>query len=125
MVTPDPIFKGCTRPQMLVGVPMMPMMVLVMLVSFAALGSIFLNPLAPIPVLALGAIPYWKMRKISEKDDQRLNQLFSRYWHLRAHYGLLLVFVSKQRLDYYGGLISYSPFNCRATTFLRSKRADI
>lgn len=125
MIVSDTIFKGCTRPQMLLGVPMIPMMALVGTFSIGALMSISIKPWAPIVVLMLGVIPYFRLRKLSEKDDQRLHQVWLRYRHLACYFGLLWCLVLPRRRQYYGGLISYSPQAIRVTPFLRSSRADI
>lgn len=125
MIVPDTIFKGCTRPQMLVGVPMMPMMGLVMVVSIGALLSIAIRPWAPLVVLMLGAVPYFRLRKLSEKDDQRLRQIWIRHWHLARYFGLLWCIVLPRRRQYYGGLTTYCPQQLRATSFLRSPRASV
>lgn len=125
MITPDTIFKGCTRPQMLLGVPMMPMMALVGVVSISALASIAIKPYAPLIVLMLGTIPYFRLRKLSDKDDQRLAQIWLRYWHLARYFGLLWCIVLPRKRQYYGGLTTYCPQQFRVTSFLRSHRANI
>ena len=75
----DPLFKGCTRPAMLGGVPMTPM-ILVCLVTFLP-GMWILLFIGPIGlVLILGVLPVciWWMRDMTKKDDYRLEQLILR-----------------------------------------------
>ena len=101
----DPLFKGCTRPAMLVGVPMVPMIVVCIglfvpgmwLLLFA--GRIGL-------VLIFGVLPIciWWMREVTKKDDYRLEQLIMR-WSLR----------SRQRNSalWGKGVAAYSPIQYR------------
>ena len=82
----DPVFKGCTRPPMLAGVPLMP---LIVAVGVSFVPAMWILPFSPvlgvswmgtlIPVLVV-------MRQISRNDDQRLAQMLARMTlHLRQH----------------------------------------
>lgn len=75
----DPLFKGCTRPAMLFGVPMVPL--IVVSVSIFLPGMWILMFVGPIGlILILGVLPavIWWLREITKKDDYRLEQLMLR-----------------------------------------------
>ena len=77
----DPVFKGCTRPAMLFGVPM-PWMVLsggAMMIAAPYL-LYFVHPLGMVFELLLFAPLYLWMREATRRDDQRLHQLTLRAW---------------------------------------------
>lgn len=96
----DPIFRGCTRPAMFAGVPMLPFLLVTgvfLIVTgwsfylFSAYVSLFLM-MAYVPILIT-------MREVTKKDDQRLHQFLMR---------------AKMRIRQRAGLkiwraISYSP----------------
>lgn len=75
----EDIFKGATRPPMLVGVPLMPLLLLggiTLLLVFW--GGMFVSGWVAVATI-VAAIPIfiW-MRTVSKKDDQRLHQMFIR-----------------------------------------------
>lgn len=75
----DPIFKGCTRPAMLGGVPIVPLILICGLTLMIAVWSFYLisgyvslfTLLVTIPILLA-------MRQVTKQDDQRLRQLLMR-----------------------------------------------
>lgn len=74
----DPVFKGCTRPAMLMGVPLVPLVVVFGLCFIAGMWGLRFNFwLAPFFFVVL-LVLVMVMRQITRKDDQRLNQ-----WKLR------------------------------------------
>lgn len=75
----DPFFKGCTRPAMFAGVPILPMLLVSGVFLLLAVWSFYL--LTPYVSLTLGMayIPILiTMRQITKKDDQRLRQMLMR-----------------------------------------------
>lgn len=73
MTRGDPLFKGCTRPPMALGVPMTPLVVVV--------GSVIALSLFTKLYIALLAIPLvMAMRAIARKDDQQFRLLFLKSW---------------------------------------------
>jgi type IV secretion system protein VirB3 len=70
----DPLFKGCTRPAMVFGVPVKPLMIICGPIVLAAL----LVPGLPVKVfLAVLLIPiFLAMREIAKTDDQQFRLLF-------------------------------------------------
>lgn len=81
----DPLFKGCTRPAMLVGVPMIPMIIVCMVIFLPGMWLLmFAGPLFGLPLI-FGVLPIciWWMREVTKKDDYRLEQLIMR-WTLRS-----------------------------------------
>ncbi|MGE0315897.1 MAG: VirB3 family type IV secretion system protein [Lautropia sp.] len=96
----DPIFKGCTRPPMLAGVPMFWMVVPAGIVLL--LSPYLLYLLSPVAVLVLWMvfIPFYLwMRAVTRLDDQRLPQIALRLW-IRAR---------QPRSRRYWGSLCYSP----------------
>lgn len=65
----SPVFKGCTRPACLMGVPIQPLIVVVGVIFLVA----FWTGMIPILFLAIPAILI--MRSITRNDDQTFNQL--------------------------------------------------
>lgn len=92
----DVIYKGCTRPPLLWGVPLMPMVLILMpglLVGIVGLG--YFLPMSLLALLITVSAWVW-MRAVTKKDDQRLLQIFlrlrlrsrqknSRYWGCAAY----------------------------------------
>jgi type IV secretion system protein VirB3 len=75
----DPIFKGCTRPAMFAGVPMIPFLLITGSFMILAVWAFYL--LSPYVSLFLGIIYIpicMTMRQITKKDDQRLHQMLMR-----------------------------------------------
>jgi type IV secretory pathway VirB3-like protein len=68
MIRRDPLFKGCTRPAMVFGVPIMPLFVVAFSIGFLSiLTTVLLN------FLTIGAI--FIMRMIVKNDDQKFRIL--------------------------------------------------
>ena len=75
----DPIFRGCTRPAMLAGVPMIPLLFVTGVFLLTAMWCVYL--VSPYVSLFLGMVyvPILvTMRQITKKDDQRLHQMMMR-----------------------------------------------
>ncbi|MBE7416724.1 MAG: VirB3 family type IV secretion system protein [Ideonella sp.] len=73
----EPIYKGATRPAMKLGIPLVP---LVVLVGTAALAILWLGTLVSgwlALAVALASVPAlaW-MRFVTVRDDQRFHQMF-------------------------------------------------
>lgn len=67
----DPLFKGCTRPAMLLGVPIVPML----LVNAVLFGiALFFNPL----LMVLNVVAIFLMRVVVKDDDQMFRLLYLR-----------------------------------------------
>ncbi len=98
----DLIFKGCTRPAMLAGVPLVPM-VLVMVTAFlTSMWSFYFVSGYLVVVIALSTLAaILSMRAITKRDDQRLRQvLLQARMRLRHRTNRTL-----------WGAISYGPFS--------------
>ena len=76
----DPIFKGCTRPATVWGVPLVPMIIIVgaMLILGALAGAVFKGPSF---LIALGSLMpiFLVLREVSRRDDHRLVQILIRF----------------------------------------------
>lgn len=94
----DMIYKGCTRPPLLWGVPLMPLVMILM--PGMLVGIVGLAYFLPVSLVALFvSLSAWIwMRAITKKDDQRLLQLFLR---LRLR--------SRQKNTHYWGCAAYAP----------------
>lgn len=95
-----PIFKGCTRPAMLAGVPMiwlLPTGFVALLLGMYLLS--FVHMLGLVMVVLLYLPFYVWMRAATARDDQRLHQLVLRLY-MRAR---------QIRAIRYWGAVSYSP----------------
>lgn len=100
----DPFFRGCTRPAMLFGVPLMLMVLTSGAFMLAGAWGAFLFSRYVLLILGLLYLPLLlAMRAVTRQDDQRLRQLFLRG---RMRWRMALV-----RLRW--GTYSYSP--CRYT----------
>lgn len=96
----EPIFKGCTRPAMIGGIPMVPLLIVGGGFVLVAYWSAFLLSAYVAMFVALMAAPVlWWMRYVTTKDDQRLRQLMLRF-RLRARQS------GSRRI---WGAVSYSP----------------
>jgi type IV secretion system protein VirB3 len=72
----DPIFKGCTRPAMKMGIPLTPLVVVVGLaLLFGVWGAYLLGFMATATVVMVMIPILITMRNVTKKDDQRLSQL--------------------------------------------------
>ncbi len=84
----DPIFKGCTRPAMLGGVPTVPLIVIGGVTLLLSVWSFYLVSGYVSLFLVLMAIPVVvTMREITKKDDQRLRQVMMRARMRMRHLG--------------------------------------
>jgi len=83
----DPIFKGCTRPATIWGVPLVPVIVIVgtVLTLGALAGALFRGPSFPIALASLAPI-LLSLREITRRDDHRLSQLLIRLRLVRFRY---------------------------------------
>lgn len=93
----ETIYKGATRPAMKLGVPLVPLVVLVGTAMLAVMwGGILLSWWVALGVvLAVAPTLLW-MRLTTQRDDQRFWQLFvalklrlhdrnQRFWHARSY----------------------------------------
>lgn len=96
----DRIFKGCTRPAMKLGVPLVPLVVVVGGCFLAGMwGTVLLRSLWPAAfalTLLVGLLT--TMRAITKKDDQRFKQM-----------GLWLLLRVGNRNRRFWGATSYAP----------------
>jgi type IV secretion system protein VirB3 len=90
----DPIFRGCTRPAMLVGVPLLPFLAVTGAFLLPAVWIFYLlSPYAALVLMLLYLPVVIAMRIVTRQDDQRLHQLLllarMRYsaWRTRRHWG--------------------------------------
>lgn len=80
----DPLFKGCTRPAMLIGVPMIPMIAVCLAIFLPGMWILlFFGPIGLVLILGVLPVCIWWMREVTKKDDYRLEQLLLR-WSLRS-----------------------------------------
>lgn len=93
----EPIYKGATRPAMKLGIPLVPLVVLVGTGMLGILwgGTLVSWWLALAVVIAIGPALAW-MRFVTARDDQRFRQMFvalklrlhdrnRRFWHARSY----------------------------------------
>jgi type IV secretion system protein VirB3 len=75
----DPIFKGCTRPAMFAGVPMLPFLLVTGTFLILTVWTFYLVSGYLSLFLVTVYIPLCvTMRQVTKKDDQRLHQLLKR-----------------------------------------------
>ncbi|WP_241171789.1 VirB4 family type IV secretion/conjugal transfer ATPase [Burkholderia multivorans] len=74
----DEIFKGCTRPAMLMGVPIGPFIGAVGALLIVGMWTFTVSPVAALIVLSMLIPVVVTMRAITRYDDQRLRQTFMR-----------------------------------------------
>jgi len=74
----DPVFRGCTRPPMFLGAPMIPFVLVTGIAILAAMLGLFVSPLIFVGVATVYAPVYAWIRAMTKTDDQRLNQLILR-----------------------------------------------
>lgn len=75
----DPLFKGCTRPAMLMGVPMVPLICVFLLIFLPGMWTLLLaGPIGLVLILGVLPVCIWSMREVTKKDDYRLEQLILR-----------------------------------------------
>ena len=94
----DVIYKGCTRPPLLWGVPLMPLVMILMPGMLVGIvGLAYFLPLSLLALLVSTSAWVW-MRAVTKKDDQRLLQIFLR---LRLR--------SRQKNTRHWGCAAYAP----------------
>ena len=71
----DPVFKGCTRPAMLWGVPLVPFLMVGGGMLVPAIWALLTSPPFGIGLLFLMIPVFITMRVVTRRDDQRLAQL--------------------------------------------------
>jgi type IV secretion system protein VirB3 len=74
----DPVFKGCTRPAMLWGVPLMAFLVVGGCMLIPAIWALLASPPLGVAMLFLMIPVYVVMRVTTRHDDQRLAQYMLR-----------------------------------------------
>ncbi len=78
-ISRDPIFRGCTRPAMFAGVPMLPFLLVTGAFMIATGWTSYLISTYVSLFLAIAYVPILvTMREVTKKDDQRLRQLLMR-----------------------------------------------
>lgn len=76
----DIIFKGATRPPMMLGVPIVPFIMVVGTDFIMAMWAMLLGGLfSAFAILTLGIVTILVLRYISSQDDQRLQQYLLRF----------------------------------------------
>jgi type IV secretion system protein VirB3 len=70
----DPVFKGCTRPAMLWGVPLVPFLMIGGGMLIPAIWALLASPPVGVAVLFLIIPVFVTMRAMTRHDDQRLAQ---------------------------------------------------
>ncbi|MBB5399371.1 MULTISPECIES: type IV secretion system protein VirB3 [Paraburkholderia] len=94
----DPVFKGCTRPAMLWGVPLVPFLVVGGGMLIPAIWALLASPPLGIAILFLMIPVLVAMRMITRHDDQRL-----------AQYSLRVRMVLRQGNRCFWGMHAYVP----------------
>ena len=75
----DPVFKGATRPAMMAGVPIVPLILVVGVHLLLAIWSmVLINLFVSFVLMMMGVLNIFFMRHISSNDEQRLNQYLLR-----------------------------------------------
>lgn len=78
-LTTSPVFKGCTRPPMVMGVPLLPMVILGGLCMWAIMMTFLAGYLlVSLSVLIFFIVMVVFFRQVSKADDYRLQQLMDR-----------------------------------------------
>lgn len=93
----EAIYKGATRPAMKLGVPLVPLVVMLgtSLLTVMWVGTLVSWWIAPIVLVAVGPTLLW-MRYVTHQDDQRFRQMFllirlrlrdrnHRFWHSHSY----------------------------------------
>jgi type IV secretion system protein VirB3 len=94
----DPVFKGCTRPAMLWGVPLVPLLLVGGGMLIPAIWALLASSPLGVGILFLMIPMFVVMRVITRHDDQRL-----------AQYALRLRMFLRQRNRRYWGAHAYVP----------------
>jgi len=71
----DPVFKGCTRPAMLWGVPLVAFVLVGGAMLIPAIWALLVRPPIGVVLLVLMIPVFVGMRIVTKRDDQRLRQL--------------------------------------------------
>lgn len=102
-------FKGCTRPAMFMGVPLVPFLLVSGAALLAAVWSFYLVSAYLALLIAIACAPIvLAMRLVTKRDDQRLRQLLLRA-RLRTRHA------NRGRW----GAVSYAPLRFKKRTHLR------
>ena len=64
----DPLFKGCTRPAMMFGVPLTPLVIVTIIVLLISLYTTFLAAALLVPIVLA-------MKQVTKTDDQQFRLL--------------------------------------------------
>ena len=85
----DPIFRGCTRPAMFGGVPMVPFLLVTGTFMLVTVWTFYLASAYVALFIIMAYVPILiAMREVTKRDDQRLRQLLLRArMRLRQHSG--------------------------------------
>lgn len=94
----DPVFKGCTRPAMLWGVPLVAFLLVGGAMLIPAIWALLIHPPIGVVMLFLIIPVFITMRVVTKRDDQRLHQ-----WALRGRLALT------QRNRRFWGVHAYAP----------------
>ncbi len=71
----DPVFKGCTRPAMLWGVPLVAFLLVGGAMLIPAIWALLVRPPVGVALLFVMIPVFVGMRTVTKRDDQRLRQL--------------------------------------------------
>ncbi|MEX3960292.1 type IV secretion system protein VirB3 [Trinickia sp. EG282A] len=75
----DPVFKGCTRPATLWGVPLVPFLIAGGGMLIPAIWALLVSPPLGVAIVFLIGPVYITMRVMTRRDDQRLAQYALRF----------------------------------------------
>ncbi|NVE00156.1 type IV secretion system protein VirB3 [Massilia sp. BJB1822] len=79
MAYEDVVFKGATRPAMMLGVPIIPLIIVVGLhLMVAVWAMVLVNIFVSFVIVAACVLNVFFLRHISSNDEQRLNQYLLR-----------------------------------------------
>ncbi|MBU9681901.1 VirB3 family type IV secretion system protein [Burkholderia gladioli] len=101
----DPVFKGCTRPAMLWGVPLVPLLMVGGGILIPAIWALLASPPLGVGLLFLMIPVFVAMRVVTRRDDQRL-----------AQYALRLRMVLRQGNRPFWGMHAYTPVRLKRRT---------
>ncbi|MFM0208080.1 VirB3 family type IV secretion system protein [Paraburkholderia sediminicola] len=94
----DPVFKGCTRPAMLWGVPLVPFLMVGGSILIPAIWALLASPPVGVGIVLLLIPIFVTMRSVTRHDDQRL-----------AQFALGIRMVLRQRNRRFWGAHAYMP----------------
>jgi len=75
----DPLFKGCTRPAMVFGVPLVPLTIVGSVVVLISIWTTIFVAFLLVPVI-------FTMREITKSDDQQFRLLGLKFLFQKIHY---------------------------------------